>query len=589
VGPSGPPTEAVPAAAVPVTGPPRFQGLVVGRRRLRRLDVLLAQGNIADITTRAYVLGMFANVTPTGPARMFDELLGGALSELVSRRMLSAHVGEVFMLPTGNHPLRADVLLFAGLGPFDRFTNDVGKTVAENVVRTLVLAGIDEFATLLFGSNSVREPATMLENLLAGFLAGLADADKAQRFRRIILCEYDPQRYQELREGLYRLSATPLFDALEVTLDELILPAAPAVVAAPAARLPGPGRDRIYLSVRQRAIPGDRTAYESTLLTSGGKAAVLAGAQPVVIRELEDLLKKVGASGFNLDTFGPALAKLVLTKDLIDVLARPEMKRRHLVLVHDALASQVPWETLKVGDYFPALEAGVSRQYAADNLAIARWLEERRFGPTLDLLLVVNPTRDLEGAEREGKIVRDLVKALPSVRIQELNGAAATWSRLRSEIRSGEYDVLHYAGHAEFDPANRARCGIRCADNRILSGEDLASLGNLPALVFFNACESARVRNVPPPTVRERLRDSVAFAEAFLVAGVANFVGTYWPVGDAAAETFAKTFYGDLIAGKSIGDSLLTGRKAVRAAGSVDWADYIHYGDPDFTPKQRSG
>ena len=70
--------------------------------------------------------------------------------------------------------------------------------------------------------------------------------------------------------------------------------------------------------------------------------------------------------------------------------------------------------------------------------------------------------------------------------------------------------------------------------------------------------------------------------------GVANFVGTYWPVGDASAATFARAFYALLLSGAPLGDALLAGRKAVQASGSVDWADYIHYGDPRFRIKDHA-
>ncbi|MEO8183939.1 MAG: CHAT domain-containing protein [Deltaproteobacteria bacterium] len=74
-------------------------------------------------------------------------------------------------------------------------------------------------------------------------------------------------------------------------------------------------------------------------------------------------------------------------------------------------------------------------------------------------------------------------------------------------------------------------------------------------------------------------------AEAFLRGGAANYVGTYWPVGDEAAKLFAKTFYGELLAGNTVALALLAGRTALHDAGEVDWADYIHYGNPDFVVK----
>jgi CHAT domain-containing protein len=125
-------------------------------------------------------------------------------------------------------------------------------------------------------------------------------------------------------------------------------------------------------------------------------------------------------------------------------------------------------------------------------------------------------------------------------------------------------------------------------------------LTHLPALVFFNACETGRVRGGQPrkkgPQKKvtrqerggERITHSVGLAEAFLRGGVANYLGTYWPVGDASAQTFAKTLYGSLLQGQSIGEALRAGRQTLKQAGFYGWEDYTHYGSQDFLLKHRN-
>jgi hypothetical protein len=63
--------------------------------------------------------------------------------------------------------------------------------------------------------------------------------------------------------------------------------------------------------------------------------------------------------------------------------------------------------------------------------------------------------------------------------------------------------------------------------------------------------------------------------------------GTFWKVDDDAAKSFARTFYGKLGEGKSIGRALAAGREAIK--NSVDWLNYIHYGDWDFVLKHSHG
>jgi CHAT domain-containing protein len=252
--------------------------------------------------------------------------------------------------------------------------------------------------------------------------------------------------------------------------------------------------------------------------------------------------------------------------------------------------AEVPWETVgfdaERAPWFPAADAGLTHRYAADNLSVAKWLEQRLEDGALNVLLVENPTRDLAGAAREAKRVRSMFADRPSCRVETIAGTQATRPALLAAFGSGRFDVIHYAGHAFFDARNPAQSGILCHNHVPLTGADLAGIGNLPGLVFFNACEAGRVRGARPPARLKQHAESVGLAEAFLRGGVANILGTYWPVGDDAAERFAGMFYGRLLRGESMRDAIQAGRTAVRDTGSKDWANYIFYGDPEFVLKE---
>jgi hypothetical protein len=340
--------------------------------------------------------------------------------------------------------------------------------------------------------------------------------------------------------------------------------------------------------VRREREQSKEIVFSSSVLTAGAKAAVLTAAQTVRAAELEQRLAKTARpQGISLAEgrqLGEFLAENVLAESIRQVL--PRMKDRHVVVVHDAPSSRIPWETLRIGDWQPALEGGMSRRYMAENLSVAKYLEQRPKGAKLRVLLVVNPTEDLPGAQAEGRRVQKFFERRPDVELKRLEQSAATRRALLAELGSGRYDLVHYAGHAFFDAQVRARSGLLCAGEEVLTGTDLSALGNLPQLVFFNACESGRLRQRKPGAGTDpiqpagKLGERVAPAEAFLRGGIANFIGTYWPVGDDAADTFSSTFYTQMLAGSSIGASILAGRKSVAAESSVDWSDYIHYGDP---------
>ena len=567
--------------------------VVIGRRRQHRIDLRLVLGDIGDVNAHAVVVGIYKGVAPSGAAKALDRRLDGAITDLTQRRMFSGNVGEVFMLPTAQRSVRAEMVAFAGLGAFDTFNDEVLRAAAENAIRTLIHGGVADVATVLIGGGSGTGTQSTVENLVAGFVKGLMDVDDEHRFRCLTVCEMDPERYEEIKRELLRLSTTSLFENLEVTFFEERLPppAEPVFVERAAVR----HKDPVYLLVRHDAPSRDEAEFHTSVLGAGGKATVVSGMCRVKTATLDAKLEEVLDPSFDFErgnTVGLELAKMVVSEEALAALGA--LAGSHVVVVHDAMSSRIPWELLALptaGGVRIAKEGGMSRQYVADNMSVAKWLEQRRLDKDFNVLLVINPTLDLPDAEKEGKRVRALLEGEATVHIDELHGNDATRPALERAFRSGKYDAIHYAGHAFFDQDDPGKSGIICAGDSELSGRDLAGLGNLPSLVFFNACEAGRIRKrgrrLVPKTAKQKIDRTVGLAEAFLRGGVANYVGTYWPVGDTSAKLFAENFYKSLLRGETAGKALLAGRRAVWDEPSVDWADYIHYGSHDFVLKVR--
>jgi CHAT domain-containing protein len=257
------------------------------------------------------------------------------------------------------------------------------------------------------------------------------------------------------------------------------------------------------------------------------------------------------------------------------------------------MSSIIPWETLLADHQHgptPACVNGISRQYAVRNLSTAKWAEPLRTRAGISILLVTDPSSNLPQAVEEASRIREMVRAMHGVSFVEIRGPEVTRENLLRCLRSGLYDVVHYAGHAFYDPNTPERSGLVCAgtEDNILSGQDLAQVNSLPALMFLNACESARVRGGAPAADRLRtseLRSRTSVAEALMRGGIANFLGTYWPVRDESARDFATRFYKELLEGNTIGAAVTSARQAVFQSGSGDWADYLHYGLPNFVLK----
>ena len=562
-------------------------------RPRRTLEVRLVRGSITDASARALVLGVFRNVDPSGPAAAIDVALDGAIREFTLRRMFAAQLGQVFVMPVAGSRLLAEFVLFAGLGDFDDLSADAITFVAENIVRTFARTQVEDFATVLFGAGSGVPVAMALEQQLRGFIAGMQHADPDRVVRRISICEIDGRKYAALVRAA-RDIASKLRDAdIALVVDEVDgLIEGPAVASGRPARAKPPSREAVprdpaYLLVAMTAA--GRNGYEcrSSLLTAGAKAAVLSGAVTVsradLLQHIEPL-ESGAATTRDVARIGTALARTLLPATVREGLEA--MRARPLVIVHDREASRVPWEVLRIGTTHPALGAGLSRRYASDTLSVARWRDDRASSDSLRVLLIVDPTRDLPGAAAEGDALKQLL-GRKSVTLDVLAGRDATRARILAALGTGAFDVLHFAGHAFFDAREPDKGGLLCDGKEVLRGGDLAAIGNLPALVFCNACEAARVRKrtrarSAPARLFGLRRTMTGIAEAFLAGGVANFLGTHWPVGDDAAFAFSQSLYESLLTGERLGDAVLTARRRLDSIPTVDWADYVHYGSPEF-------
>ena len=529
-------------------------------------------GDVRTVRDSALAVAVLEDVRPTGATSALDETLQGAITEFRFRRMLGGEVGRVTWVPSRKGP---QAVLLVGIGHFDTLSAAAIEFAAENVMRLCLRAGFARLTTIPWGAG-------------AGFSVGESVAAQWRGFARALQWVPDhalqvlpapPVRVAfRFRNAAARDSAIAALDAnaklsVEPIQQAPIAPRTPVTVRAP--------KQSVYLMISAAAARIGSEAWRASVLTASSPAAVVSELQHFATRELIELVAGAERSDFSsrtLRSLGTQLAELVLHPTVRAALR--DLAQAELVIVHDAPTSRVPWETLVINGHAPALERGMSRRYAAAQLSLARFGLERRRDRRLRVLLIADPTENLPGAALEGQRIEKRIRSLAGAEITVVNGRAATRGRVLSELASGSYDVMHYAGHAAFDAAAAQRSGLVCSDQALL-GVDLRDLSRLPSLVVFNACESGRIRRVRKAVAGS----SAGLAEALMRAGIANFIGTWWPVSDAAALRFGETFYGALIGNRSLGAALLAARRRIAASRSPDWADYIHYGDPDFTLK----
>jgi CHAT domain-containing protein len=566
------------------------------KRRASRAQALRVAVHVGDVAqfraADAIAVAAFRGVRPLGAVAALDGPLRGAIAELYEHRMLSAEAGVVTPVAALGLLGRARTVLLAGLGSFENLGARVIEQAAENVSRWCLRGEHRHLAVTVWGAGSGLDIETGCNAQVGGLLAAL-DSVPGGFLERLTFVARDTATARRILRAIESLAQSLVAERASVAL-KIVRPKAPkparsvALAASSKPRL-------VYLWIDALQARGDQHEWRTALLTAGREAAVISQRQPFAARRLERLTHRLQSSALTSATVravGAAIPQLVLHPTVVHALR--SAKGQPLAVVHDREASRVPWETLNIRGWFPALDQGVSRRFQSSEFVPARFDPARREDRVLNVLLVANPTRDLPGAELERSRMIALLRRLPRVEVVEVRERAATVARVAAELEAGRYDLMHYAGHAFFDERRPEESGLTLADGD-LTGSALARATRLPPLMVFNACESSRVRRATGGATTSVSAESsraagvarnIGLAETLLRAGVANYIGTHWPVGDAAATEFATVFYARLLKGLSIGTALLAARRAIHAQRLPDWADYVHYGDPDFVLKR---
>ena len=254
-----------------------------------------------------------------------------------------------------------------------------------------------------------------------------------------------------------------------------------------------------------------------------------------------------------------------------------------ILLAVDESMLGLPWESMRAGSAELALDVPFGRIVSTTVVPTAQ-RDPVTDDPLVKILAVVNPTDDLAATEAELGVLRALAggAAPVEVRLDVLEGAAATRRGLADAVAGRDHDVIHFAGHARFDAGDPHDSALLLADGPLTA----AAVGRLawtapPYLVVNSACQSARAANgtrLVAPGGRAN-----GLPGAFLAAGCDAYVGHFWPIGDRAAADFAGCFYDTLFRDVNAGLAVLDARRAVRARydESVDLAAFgaVFFGD----------
>ena len=252
-----------------------------------------------------------------------------------------------------------------------------------------------------------------------------------------------------------------------------------------------------------------------------------------------------------------------------------------LIISMDDNLVDIPWELLYDGKSFLCIRFNIGR-LVSTRQSISEALPRKMSSP-LKMLVLSNPLGNLKSAYKEGFSIRDKLEHLNNTVHINVRSNGITSTFVKENIRN--FDIVHYSGHADYNSNNPSESGFLLEDGKLKASDIMRLIGAspLPSLVFSNACKSGHTDKW---SVEEHYGQEIyGLANAFLLAGVNHYIGTFWDVQDEAGLYFAISFYSELMRGAMIGEAVRKARlELIRKYGedTMIWASYMLYGDPTF-------
>jgi len=622
-------TEAAPPS------PPDRRGPKTRSPKPAPITIALVRGGIEDERfmrrdkQSAIAVGHYVGVTPQWAELALDEAISAALpqtppkndppklliTDLCKRGVFVGELGQNFYLPDPREFSR--VVVLAGMGYPGTFREAELGILARELTWTLGRSGRRNLFTVLIGAGTGNlNTAAAIRSWLRGVRRALYDgvATAEPRLERITFVEFSETRFvlmhRELSVAVAEFARNPdePFDIVYRGPSATQLKAAEKKAEANAcasgiaswkkslaARGENDDAEPFRLTVQLR-----RDVFEFGALTAEASMPQRdTQIDPFLIEEVNDQLPGAENPAQQLDR-GHLLGRLLLPRDMRDLISQESLP---VVLTVDATTARIHWEMLSLEqagtteefkpEAFLGSRAGLTRQLRT---TFAQLPEPPLLaGRALRVLVVADPAEDapLPGAQEEGEAVAAIFEEFGrqgrEVEVLRLFGPGrATRVNVLDQLINHRFDILHYAGHCFFDPKDPASSGWVFSKGHVLRAYELSRVDRVPRFIFSNACESG----ITPDRAEKRsAKLAPSFAEAFFSRGVANFVCTAWPVGDAAALIFARRVYrgvlglrGDTPLPELFHQAMAAARREIGRSdlGLQTWGAYQHYGDPNF-------
>ena len=237
----------------------------------------------------------------------------------------------------------------------------------------------------------------------------------------------------------------------------------------------------------------------------------------------------------------------------------------------------LPWEAM----FDQAAGTYVCRQdQLVRHVPVASVPAPLRVRPPLRILGVVSSPRGLpvlDVDKEQDQLARALARPA-SQGLAELHWApSATWADLQDLLLDGEWHVLHFIGHGDFDPGrDEGVLALTREDGRadLVAAHRLTDLLRqarpMLRLVVLNSCSGAAAG----------ASDLFSGTAAALVrGGVSAVAAMQYEISDPAAVAFARGFYAAIARGRGVDDAVSSGRVAILGLSdrTLEWVTPVLY------------
>lgn len=608
--PSMVPDEAELVAAA--LGGQRFQA---AQQDARRVSVRVVHDNLTN-ARHPVLVGHYRHDVIVGAEQYLDLRMNHRLSELLRMELYPGPSGTAVVVlnepSPGDLSLQSGVIV-AGLGRVGELTpGSLTATLAHALTmygaeyvglerRRLQREGVESQASgILFA------PVTAL--LVGSGAGGLTLADSVHALLRAVqqanqrlmpvTADNESESVQTLAVQIDRL------DILELYEDRAIEALRVLTTAGGSAEFESFLVDKLLVEgnegLRRATFEPEPGWWQRLRVTSGRRgdmkfeAVTQAARAPSRLRKTQRKL----VDGFVRDAIRNTVTDPSLGRTLFELLVPNDFKpyghdRRKLALMLDPASAALPWELLQ--DVLDPLGEPLS---VASGMIRQLLLRDERGhvlrAPANTALVIGNPRvsdprfPSLPGAMAEASAVASVLRDRGQYEVDLVLGDAADPYAVLTALHERPLRILHLAAHGVFefkcDGCDEPVSGLVLDDGLFFTAAEADQMRYVPELVFINCCHLGQTRGDASPGA-DYYKLAANLATQFIGMGARAVIAAGWEVDDAAAKTFATSFYEQMLQGSLYGDAVLRARKETYLAhGQTNtWGAYQCYGDPSFS------